>query len=304
MSLELILTLVFAATATAVLAGLSLWRRARSHRKLVKSLQEGEGATFRHDQGASKEALLTRLGRRFNRGAARDSRLKLVLARAGWDSRTAPLTFSAARVWLMASLPLLLAVLAYGLNRPQEEIILIAIFGLLIGWLAPKLYVLGRGRKRSKRIQRSLPDALDLMVVCVEAGVGIDAAILRVADELGLSHPDLAYEFQVVNQRVNAGIPRSEAMREMVGRTNVEDLRSVVTTLIQSEKLGVSIGRVLRVSSDSLRTKRRQFAEQAARKAPIKMLIPMIFFILPALMAFILGPAGFHIVEALRSAAP
>jgi tight adherence protein C len=302
MSLELTLTLVFAAAAAFALAVLSLWRHARRHRKLVKNLQQDTGETFTYEHRRPKEGRLARFGRRVNRGAERDSRLKLRLARAGWDSRTAPLTYSAAQLWLLVSMPLVGTAAAYSLNRRQEEVVLAAIVGLLVAWIIPKLYVARRARQRRRTIQKSLPDALDLMVVCVEAGVGIDAAILRVSDELGLSHPDLAYEFQVVNQRVNAGLPRIEALREMVARTNVDDLRSLVTTLIQSEKLGVSIARVLRVSSDSLRTKRRQQAEQAARKAPIKMLVPMIFFILPALMAFILGPAGFHIMEALKSA--
>lgn len=302
MSLELTLTLVFAAAAAFALAVLSLGRYARRHRKLVKNLQQDAGERFASERDRPREGRLARVGRLVNRGAARDNRLKLRLARAGWDSRTAPLTYSAVQLWLLVSLPLVAAAAVYGLNRRQEEIVLAAIVGLLVAWMIPRLHVARHARRRRKRIQKSLPDALDLMVVCVEAGVGIDAAILRVSDELGLSHPDLAYEFQVVNQRVNAGIPRIEALREMVARTNVDDLRSLVTTLIQSEKLGVSIARVLRVSSDSLRTKRRQNAEQAARKAPIKMLVPMVFFILPALMAFILGPAGFHIVEALRNA--
>ena len=302
MSIQLTLILVFAAAAMFVLAVLTLWRQGHRHRKLVKSLQKDEVQTFGQGEAVAREGRLARFGRLVNRGAARDSRLKLRLTRAGWDSRTAPLTYAAAQLWLLVSLPLLGAAAAYSLNRRQEEILLAAIFGLLIAYIVPKLYVARHARQRRRRIQKSLPDALDLMVVCVEAGVGIDAAILRVADELGLSHPELAYEFQVVNQRVNAGIPRIEALREMVARTNVDDLRSVVSTLIQSEKLGVSIARVLRVSSDSLRTKRRQQAEQAARKAPIKMLVPMIFFILPALMAFVLGPAGFHIVQALKTA--
>jgi tight adherence protein C len=129
------------------------------------------------------------------------------------------------------------------------------------------------------------------MVVCVEAGLGLDAAILKVSEELTTSHPDIAQEFRVVTQLVNAGVPRIEALREIAERTGVQEVNSFVTTLIQSERLGTPIGRTLRLHSEQMRTKRRQRAEEAAAKAPIKMLVPMVLFILPALFIVVVGPA-------------
>jgi tight adherence protein C len=142
-----------------------------------------------------------------------------------------------------------------------------------------------------------VPDALDLLVVCVEAGTSLDAAILRVAKDLRLAHPDLAHELAVVNRLTNAGMARDEALRGLWKRTGVLDIRALVSSLIQSEKWGTSIATVLRVSAETLRRKRRQDAEKRAKMAPLKMTFPLLFFILPALFAVILGPAVVQIIQ-------
>ena len=271
---------------------------------VVRSLKEKPLAQRPGARDQGKDSLLVRLGRRTAKGSGRDDDLRLKLARAGWDSRTAPMTYSALRLSLLVSLPSLAAVLVFAANRGRGEMLIAAAAGLVLARVIPEFVVWRRAKKRQNRIRKSLPDALDLMVVCVEAGVGLDAAILRVSDELRLSHPDLAHEFRVVNQQVNAGLPRPEALRDLIGRTGVEDLRSVISTLIQSEKLGVSIGRTLRVSSEALRTRRRQRAEQDARQAPIRMLVPLVLFILPALLLVLIGPAAIHIVRVLQGTAP
>ena len=146
-------------------------------------------------------------------------------------------------------------------------------------------------------MRRSVPDALDLLVVCVEAGVSLDAAILRVAREITLAHPELARELSVVNRLTNAGMPREAALRGLWQRTGVEDLRALVASLIQSEKWGTSVATVLRVSAETLRRKRRQYAEKKAKMAPLKMTFPLLFFILPALFVVILGPAIVQIIN-------
>ena len=152
-------------------------------------------------------------------------------------------------------------------------------------------------RLRQERITRSVPDALDLLVVCVEAGTSLDAAILRVAKELRLVHPDPAHELAVVNRLTNAGLARDEALRGLWKRTGVPDIRALVSSLIQSEKWGTSIATVLRVAAETLRRKRRQDAEKRAKMAPLKMTFPLLFFILPALFAVILGPAVVQIIQ-------
>lgn len=304
MSMDFTLGLIFLSAAGIVLS-LGLWSRRRLRRRdLVRSLRE-EPATVSHLRPRRTDPWLARVGRKTkNQKKKQDRDLALKLVRAGWDTRTAPLTYSALRLSLLLTLPLLAVVLTYAANRTQGEMLLAGGLALVVGFLLPELVLSRRTRQRKKRVRKSLADTLDLMVVCVEAGVGLDAAILRVAEELQLTHPDIAHEFRVVNRRVNAGMPRMDALREMVARTGVDDLRSIVTTLIQSEKLGVSIGRVLRVAAEGLRTRRRQAAEQAARKAPIKMLIPLILFVLPALVLVIMGPAAMHIVRIMRTTAP
>jgi tight adherence protein C len=301
--------LVFLATGGLSFAALLWVRDRRLRRSLVRGLQSGQTATWSgvvasgsRPQGAG-EPLLVRFGRLAAKWMPQDDRLRLRLIRAGWDSRTAPLTFAGVRFWLTISCTALSMATAYAMNRPGQQLLLWAFAGVMAGWMLPEVAVQRRTRLRKKRIRKSLPDALDLLVVCVEAGVSLDAAILRVSDELGNTHPDIAHELKMVNHRVNAGMPRIEALRELIERTMVDDIRSIVSMLIQSEKLGVSIGRVLRVEAGALRTKRRQEAEQNARKAPIKMLIPLILFVLPALMTVILGPAGIHLIRVLRTTA-
>lgn len=313
MSNELIATaLVFLASCAVTFLALLWARERRLRRSVVRGLRGGSGQTspavpilgLGRARGRAGMPLLARLGQVAARWLPKDDRLRLKLIRAGWESQLAPLTFAGTRLWLIVSLTSLSATVGYVLDRTPQQILVWTALGFLVGWAVPEFAVQRRARLRRKRIRKSLPDALDLLVVCVEAGVGLDGAILRVADELRNAHADIAHEFRMVNHRVNAGIPRTEALRELVHRTLVDDIRSIVTTLIQSEKLGVSIGRVLRVESAALRTKRRQEAEQNARKAPIKMLVPLILFVLPALMTVILGPAGIQLVRVLRTAAP
>ncbi len=169
-----------------------------------------------------------------------------------------------------------------------------AFFGLLL----PVLYLTRTVRKRRERIRRSLPDALDLLVVCVEAGISLDAALLRVAKDMVYVHPELSRELLIVNRKTNAGVTREAALRGLWDRTGVEEVRSLVSSLIQSEKWGTSSSRVLRVSAETLRRKRRFAAEKKAATAPLKMLIPMALLIFPALFVVILGPAVMQIVGA------
>jgi tight adherence protein C len=168
--------------------------------------------------------------------------------------------------------------------------------GIFIGYIAPIGFLDRLVRVRQERIRRSVPDALDLLVVCVEAGISLDAAVLRVAREVRLAHPDLAHEFAVVNRKTNAGIPRDVALRGLWQRTGVEEIRALVSNMIQSEKWGTSVATVLRVAAETLRRKRRQTAEKKAKQAPLKMTFPLVLFILPALFIVIMGPALVQVI--------
>lgn len=219
------------------------------------------------------------------------------LIQAGFDGLTAPLSFATVRFAFLIGLPITAIALGPADVAMQT---LFALAGAVIGWILPLYYLQRRTRVRQTTIRRSLPDALDLMVVCVEAGVSLDAAILRVARDMQLAHPELARELLIVNRRQNAGVTREEALRGMWHRTGVEEIRSLISSMIQSEKWGTSIATILRVSAETLRRKRRQIAEKKAATAPLKMLFPLMLFILPALFIVILGPAGMHIGALLR----
>jgi tight adherence protein C len=170
-----------------------------------------------------------------------------------------------------------------------------------LGFFLPRFMLKKMMRKRQRRIKLGLPDALDLTVICVEVGLALDQALMRVGQDLRHAHPELSDEFHLVNLEMRAGKPRAEALRNLVDRTGVDDLRSLVGTLIQTDRFGTSIAQALRVHSDSLRTERRQRAEEQAAKTTIKMVIPLVLFILPSIIFVTLGPA---IIELIRTLSP
>ncbi|OLC23593.1 MAG: hypothetical protein AUH36_00305 [Chloroflexi bacterium 13_1_40CM_55_7] len=154
-------------------------------------------------------------------------------------------------------------------------------------------------RDRQRRITLALPDALDLTVICVEAGLALDQALMRVGEDLHHAHPDLSDEFYLVNLEMRAGKPRVEALRNLIERTGVDDVRALVGTLVQTDRFGTSVAQALRVHSDSLRTERRQRAEEQAAKTTIKMIIPLVVFVLPSIIFVTLGPAVIELVRTL-----
>lgn len=210
------------------------------------------------------------------------------LVRAGFDSTAAPAIFALLRV-LSA---LLFPAIALGVAPRSSSAVFVGSMacGVALGLMFPS-FMLGRlEAARKQRVLRSVPDCLDLLLVCVESGVSLDAALLRVAREMLSLHPELANELLVVNRKTNAGMRREDALHGLFDRTGVDELRTLSSSMIQSERWGSSIGRVLRVYSVSLRRKRRQTAEKMAATAATKMMFPMVFFILPALFAVIGGP--------------
>jgi tight adherence protein C len=223
------------------------------------------------------------------------------LVYAGYDGAVAPAVFAAARLVTLIVLPTTVAVTLVRAPIPLLAVLLPG--AALIASILPIAVLERMARARQDRIRRGLPDALDLLVVCVEAGISLDAAILRVAKELSFSYPDLSRELLVVNRKTNAGITREEAIRGLWSRTGVEDLRSLSTSLIQTEKWGTSITKVLRVAAMTLRRKRRQHAEKRVAVAPVKMTFPLVTLILPALFIIILGPAMLEVIRSLSAAA-
>jgi tight adherence protein C len=154
-------------------------------------------------------------------------------------------------------------------------------------------------KRRQHRIRLGLADALDLLVVSVEAGLGLDQAIQRVAAELAFAHPDLCDELRLINFELRAGKPRSEALHNLADRTGVDDIASLVAMLVQTDKFGTSVAQSLRVHSETVRTKRRQRAEEAAAKTGVKMVFPLVFCIFPAIWVVTIGPAALKFMEVL-----
>jgi tight adherence protein C len=161
----------------------------------------------------------------------------------------------------------------------------------LFGYMAPNQYLSWRIARRQHAVGRGLPNALDLMVICVESGLGIDQTVIQMARELHAAHPEISDEFAVMNLELRAGKPRAEALRNLYNRTGVDDIKALVTTLVQTDRFGTSIAQALRVHSDSLRTERRQRAEEQAAKTTIKMVPPLVVFVLPSIIIVTLGPA-------------
>jgi tight adherence protein C len=219
------------------------------------------------------------------------------LLHAGFEGSTATVLFVAIRVVFGLALPV--GVFLWVAGQPQAAILRYVGLAAAVGLLAPSAMLDRLVQMRRDTLRRSLPDALDLLVVCVEAGVSLDAAILRVSRDIGSAHPDLANELAIVNRKVNAGVPRDQALYGLWTRTGLEELRALAANMVQSERWGTSIAKVLRVNAEVLRRKRKQRAEKKAAEASLKMMGPLLLFLLPALFVVILGPAAMSIAAAM-----
>jgi tight adherence protein C len=255
----------------------------------------------RQERSERLREILENLGTRLDARNADRAALRQFLIHAGYTSPVAPATFVGVRVALASGLGFVSLVAVPILGYPVAMGVFGALWGGLVGWLIPKFWVGARARRRQKEMVKALPDALDLLVVCVEAGLGLNQAMVRVAEEIGAVSPVLGEQLTLLNLEIRAGTPREEALRNLGERTGVEDIRSLVAMLIQTDRFGTTISDALRVHADTLRTKRRQRAEEAAAKTAIKMLFPLVFFIFPALFVVILAPAVIQVIEALAN---
>jgi tight adherence protein C len=257
-----------------------------------------QDVTFREKQQARVERVLTDVGKLLPSSSKGLSRTHRMMIRAGY--RRPEIVHAMQGIKVLLPIGLVSLVYFTGFYRLNPLFILVA--AALVGFILPELWLTSRVRRRQHRIVIALPDGLDLLVVCVEAGLGLDQAISRVAEELRLPHPELSDELQLVNLEVRVGKSRLEALRELGVRTGVEDLKSLTAMLIQTDRFGTDLARSLRVHSENLRTKRRQRAEEMAAKTTVKMIPPLVFFIFPALFAVLLGPAVISLVRQLLPA--
>lgn len=262
-----------------------------------RRLAEVTGAKDREEEGPRFGALknaVKRLGSKVPVAPSEVGKVRLRLIQAGYRGAEALPLFVGIRMavamgaFVLFATPLIL--------RPNVSM---GLGGSLLGYLLPGIVLARKAKKRQHKIQLGLADALDLMVVSVEAGLGLDQAILRVGDELRFAHPDLSDELRLVNIELRAGKARTDALRNLADRTGLDDLVSLTTMLIQTDKFGTSVAQSLRVFSETLRTKRRQRAEEAAAKTGVKMVFPLVLCIFPAIWVVTIGPAAIKFVEVL-----
>lgn len=245
------------------------------------------------------ERLAEPLNRLVPPSAANADKLQKQLMMAGFRSHHATSIYRFIQLLLMIVCPAAIISLWLFLARPLSGALVPTLFAFGAGFIFPRFMLNRMMAKRKLRIAWGLADALDLMVITMEAGLGLNAAMLKVCEELKDVHPDISKEFELANLEIRVGRERSEALRNLADRSGVEDLNSLVGMLIQADKFGTSIARAVRVYSDSLRTKRRQRAEQEAQKAAFKLLLPLGALLFPTMFIVILGPAMLNISDML-----
>jgi tight adherence protein C len=254
----------------------------------------GEEPKFAQKQKEKMRGTLADLGKILpapsTQGASRE---KLLIIRAGYRNPETILTIRGIKVVL----PLLALAAMYFSGLYRSNPFMFFPLSLLVGYLIPDFWLTWKVRSRQRRLRRALPDALDLLVICVEAGLGLDQALMKVSQELRITHRELSDEFQLVNLEMRVGKTRIEALHELGRRTGLDDIKSLVAMLVQTERFGTSIAQSLRVYSDDMRIRRRQRAEEMSAKTSVKMVPPLVFFIFPALMVVILGPAVLTLMQ-------
>ncbi len=292
--LPLLAFLAGALVTGAVAFGLAGGRSLAIERRIEEVTGRRERSTDERGRRRFGVGLLRRVGDKVPRSPKELGRLRQRLVQAGFRGDEAlPVLLGLRVVLALGAFALMTSPLVGRPNLPMA----LAATGL--GYLLPGLVLARLARRRQHRIRLALADALDLLVVSVEAGLGLDQSLARVGQELAFAYPDLSDELRLVNLELRAGKSRAEALRNLAVRTGVDDLHALVTMLIQTDKFGTSVAQALRVHADTLRTKRRQRAEEAAAKTGVKMVFPLVFCIFPALWVVAIGPAVIKFVTVL-----
>ena len=263
----------------------------------LKGLAKTEEWTLREKPAGAWQVFLGRLGANIPLRVQDYGKYGRLIIAAGMKSDRLPV-FMGTKIFLAILLPAIYLIF-YGIPVEKDYTVklVFAIVFAIIGFLLPSFWLSRKVKKRQTEIFHDLPDVLDLLTVCVEAGLSFDGGMVRVCENANFKKSPLSIEMNTALQETRAGKPRMESLRDMGERSMVDDLKAFAAMLIQTEKLGTSLAQALRVHSDSLRTIRRQRAEEAAAKIPIKLLFPLVFFIFPALLFVILGPAVIRIMK-------
>lgn len=231
---------------------------------------------------------------------AQAKKLQKKLMYAGYRSPNAPIIYRAILILSLVGVPALTMSVLIPMGRPLGGLLVPLSVAGFVGYFVPRYVLDYLTNSRQQRLRWGLADALDLLVVSVEAGLGVNSAMVRVSEELKDVHPEISEEFEMVNLEIRVGRNREEALRNLAERSGVDDLRGLCAMLIQADRFGGSIARAIRAYSDSLRVKRRQRAEQAAQKAAIKLLMPLALFLFPTLFIALLGPAVLQLMDTFK----
>jgi len=297
LALAAVILLLAAAVWSLLLRRDPVWRRLRAISEAPSHTRPSKSS------GGPKQmfyGLLKRLSSATKGGEGwQKSKIRNDLAVAGFRSPEAVSIFIGLRIALCFGLPGLGLIAGLSSKMRPGGVLVLAVMAAVLGYLVPSYILEKMGKARANRISKELPNVLDLLVIAVEAGLGLDAAVKRVSSELSVSSPTLAEELTLLSLELKLGVPRDAALRNLARRCGVDELNSLVAMLIQADRFGVSIGRSLRVHSDELRTKRRQKLEEMAAKIPLKLLFPVLFMIFPAIMAVMAGPAVISIMEGM-----
>ncbi|HEU4937050.1 MAG TPA: type II secretion system F family protein [Vicinamibacterales bacterium] len=289
-----ILAFVFGSLLVAGLALIMMPSKAGAIDRRLEELMLPPDAEARKPRLQSLVALFKRIGEKVPRSPKEMGTLRLRLTQAGYRRDEALTIFFGVRVLFALGL-----FMFFSTSIVAKPNMTMALAGLGAGYVLPGMLLARLAKRRAHKIRLSLADALDLLVVSVEAGLGLDQAMTRVGAELAFAYPDLSDELKLINLELRAGKPRAEALRNLADRTGVDDLSSLVTMLIQTDKFGTSVAQSLRVYSETLRTKRRQRAEEAAAKTGVKMVFPLVFCIFPAVWIVTIGPAAIRFMTVL-----
>ena len=296
--LILIVTLTFVCIALAVMSIYWLLARPAS---VVTARLESIDPSLTLVENSPMTTMAERVTEPLNRivplSAIEAAKLQKQLLQAGYASHEAAMAFRAIQLTLFLAFPILTATICFLLRGSLSTFALWAAIGAAVGFYLPRYVLRKMILGRQQRIRWALADAMDLMVIAVEAGLGLNAALNRVGEELGKTHRDLHRELELVNLEIRVGRPRDEALRNLAERTGVDDVRSFVALLIQADRYGSSIAKAVRVFADSLRTQRRQRAEQASHKAALKLLFPLTVFLFPVIILIILAPAALNLID-------
>jgi tight adherence protein C len=226
------------------------------------------------------------------------SALREKLSQAGFRSESAVRYFLASKTIVGIGVMIVAALVGLGLSLPTKQMLGIAAFAGGVGFMLPNFWLSIAQGSRKEKVRNGLPDVLDLMVVSVESGLGLDAAIMKVGEDMRNVHPELADEMMIAVAEGQMGVPRMEALEKMARRCGVDEVRSLVSTVAQAEKFGTSVAKALRTQGDSLRIKRRLKAEERAQKTTVKLMAPLILFIFPSIFVVLAGPAAMKLIQA------